>query len=68
MGINLSEGLLITAIVTFFFGGKKIPELGRTLGQSMRSFKEGMKGDEQIASNEKVVVASSEETVNSIKH
>lgn len=46
MGLNLSEGLLIAAIVTFFFGGKKIPELGKTLGQSMKSFKEGMKGDE----------------------
>jgi sec-independent protein translocase protein TatA len=46
MGINLTEGLLIAAIVTFFFGGKKIPELGKTLGQSMKSFKAGMKGDQ----------------------
>jgi sec-independent protein translocase protein TatA len=53
MGINLSEGLLITAIVTFFFGGKKIPELGKTLGQSMKSFKEGMKGDTAEATQEK---------------
>lgn len=43
MGINLGEGLLITGIVVFFFGGKKIPELGKTLGSSIRSFKEGMR-------------------------
>jgi sec-independent protein translocase protein TatA len=43
MGINLGEGLLITGLVVFFFGGKKIPELGKTLGSSIRSFKEGMK-------------------------
>jgi sec-independent protein translocase protein TatA len=43
MGIGFTEGLLIAAIAIFFFGGKKIPELGRTLGQSIKSFKEGMK-------------------------
>lgn len=43
MGIGLTEGLLIAAIAILFFGGKKIPELGRTLGQSIKNFKEGMK-------------------------
>jgi len=45
MGIGLTEGLLIAAIALFFFGGKKIPELGKTLGQSIKGFKEGMKAD-----------------------
>ncbi len=44
MGIGFTEGLLIAAIAILFFGGKKIPELGRTLGQSMKNFKEGMNG------------------------
>ena len=43
MGIGLSEGILIAAIVIFFFGGKKIPQLGKTLGESIKGFKEGMK-------------------------
>lgn len=43
MGIGFTEGLLIAMIAIFFFGGKKIPELGRTLGQSIKGFKEGMK-------------------------
>ena len=43
MGIGLSEGILIAAIVIFFFGGKKIPQLGKTLGESIKGFKAGMK-------------------------
>jgi sec-independent protein translocase protein TatA len=46
MGIGLTEGMLILAIVILFFGGKKIPELGKTLGQSIKGFKDGMKDDE----------------------
>ncbi len=42
MGIGLTEGLLIAAIALLLFGGKKIPQLGRTLGASIKGFKEGM--------------------------
>jgi sec-independent protein translocase protein TatA len=42
MGIGFTEGLLIAAIALLFFGGKKIPQLGRTLGASIKGFKEGM--------------------------
>lgn len=45
MGIGLTEGILIAAIVILCFGGKKIPQLGRTLGESIKGFKEGMKAD-----------------------
>ncbi|MBY0415584.1 MAG: twin-arginine translocase TatA/TatE family subunit [Bdellovibrionales bacterium] len=45
MGIGLTEGLLIAAIALLLFGGKKIPELGKTLGASIKGFKEGMKHD-----------------------
>jgi sec-independent protein translocase protein TatA len=43
MGIGLTEGILIAAIVILCFGGKKIPQLGRTLGESIKGFKAGMK-------------------------
>ncbi|MBC7427335.1 MAG: twin-arginine translocase TatA/TatE family subunit [Bacteriovorax sp.] len=43
MGIGLTEGILIAAIAMLLFGGKKIPQLGRTLGESIKGFKEGMK-------------------------
>lgn len=53
MGIGFTEGLLIAAIAILFFGGKKIPELGKTLGQSMKNFKEGMNGTDEDKKEEK---------------
>jgi sec-independent protein translocase protein TatA len=34
--------LLILLIVLIIFGPKKLPEIGKSLGQSIRGFKEGM--------------------------
>jgi sec-independent protein translocase protein TatA len=36
--------LIVLAIVVLLFGGKKIPEVMRGLGEGIRSFKEGMHG------------------------
>ena len=36
--------LIIGGIVVLLFGGRKLPELGKGLGEGLRSFKEGMKG------------------------
>lgn len=41
--IGTSELLLITALVLLLFGGKKLPEMMKGLGQGVRSFKDGMK-------------------------
>lgn len=41
--IGLPELLILLAIVLLIFGGRKIPELFRGLGEGIRSFKEGMK-------------------------
>lgn len=40
--IGSSELLVIAAIVLLLFGGKKIPELMRSLGQGVHYFKKGM--------------------------
>ena len=37
---------IIVLIVLLFFGGKKIPELMKSLGKGVRSFREGVKGVE----------------------
>ena len=37
--------LIIAAVVVLFFGGKKIPEVMRGMGEGVRSFKDGMRGD-----------------------
>ncbi len=47
--VGLPELLLILAIVLIFFGGRRIPEVMRGLGEGIRSFKEGMHGPEKSA-------------------
>ncbi len=39
--------IIILIIVVFLFGGRKIPELAKGLGEGIRSFKEGMSGNSQ---------------------
>lgn len=41
--------VLILAIVMIFFGPKKLPELGRGLGEAIRGFRDGIKPEERIA-------------------
>ena len=52
MGIGLTEGLLIAAIIILLFGSKKLPELGKGMGEAIKNFKQGMK-DGQAESNDK---------------
>lgn len=41
------EGLLILlAIILILFGAKKLPELARGVGESVRELKKGLSGDE----------------------
>ncbi len=48
--IGTGELLLIGGLALLLFGGKKLPEMMRGLGQGVRQFKEGMK-DVQDAIN-----------------
>ncbi|MFO0358915.1 MAG: twin-arginine translocase TatA/TatE family subunit [Flavobacteriales bacterium] len=43
--IGPMQVVLILVIVLLLFGGKKIPELMRGLGQGMKEFKDASKGD-----------------------
>ncbi len=42
--------LIILLILVIFFGGRKIPEVMRGLGEGIRSFKEALHGPEKPAS------------------
>ncbi len=44
--------IVLAVVAIVLFGGKKLPELGKGLGEGLRGFKEGMKGinDEPTAS------------------
>lgn len=44
-GFGFGELLLIALILFFFFGAKRLPEIGRGLGGGIRSFKAAMRGD-----------------------
>jgi sec-independent protein translocase protein TatA len=39
------ELIIILAILLLLFGGKKLPELSRSLGDSMRELRKGLNGD-----------------------
>ncbi len=41
-GLSTTELVIIVLIILLLFGGKKIPELMRGLGQGVRSFKQGL--------------------------
>jgi sec-independent protein translocase protein TatA len=42
-----TEIILILAIVLLLFGGKKIPELMKGVGKGVKSFKDGMKDEDE---------------------
>jgi sec-independent protein translocase protein TatA len=44
--LGTQEILVILVVVLLLFGGKKIPELMKGLGQGIKEFKNGQKGDE----------------------
>ena len=51
------ELILILAVILLLFGGKKIPELAKGLGQGIKNFKKSVKDDEE----ESKEVASADE-------
>jgi sec-independent protein translocase protein TatA len=42
-GLRLPELLLILLAVIILFGGSKLPQLGKGLGESLRSFRRALK-------------------------
>lgn len=47
MALGTTEIVLMVLAVVLLFGGKKIPELMKGVGQGVRSFKDGMKDVEK---------------------
>jgi sec-independent protein translocase protein TatA len=41
--------LIVIFIIVILFGGKRIPEVMRGMGEGVRNFKEGMRGDTPVA-------------------
>ena len=53
------EGLLILlAIIMLLFGAKKLPELAKGVGESVRELKRGFSGEEDTATSKPAVESS----------
>lgn len=49
MGLGTTELLIILGILILLFGARKLPELSKSLGQSIREFR---KGQEEAGDND----------------
>jgi len=56
MGVSTWQILVILLVILLLFGGKKIPELAKGLGQGIKNFKDAVKDGEEsdIKTTEKV--------------
>jgi len=55
LGLSPEEILLVLVVILIFFGAQKLPELARSMGQSMGEFKVG-----QLEAEKKYAVAKSQ--------
>jgi sec-independent protein translocase protein TatA len=46
-GLGMWEIILIVLVILLFFGAKRIPDLMKSFGKGVRSFKEGMNNIEK---------------------
>ena len=44
-GIGLPEVIIVLVIALLFFGPKRLPDLGRSLGSGLREFKDSITGN-----------------------
>lgn len=51
MSLGPTEIILIVVVLLLLFGGRKIPELMRGLGQGMKEFKKASKMEDDIVEN-----------------
>jgi sec-independent protein translocase protein TatA len=51
--IGLPELLVILVVALLLFGGKKIPEVAKGLGEGIRNFKSSLKGEEDHPDDKK---------------
>jgi sec-independent protein translocase protein TatA len=60
--IGLPELLILLVVVLIFFGPKRLPEMGRSLGRGLREFKESVTGNDHDDEPAAALPAASETT------
>lgn len=53
LGLGIPELVIILVILLLIFGGKKLPELARSVGSSMKELRHGMDDDVNAKRNAK---------------
>lgn len=46
--LSITHLLILTVILLLFFGPKRLPDLGKSIGEGMRNFKKGLNGETDI--------------------
>lgn len=67
MGLSPIHLILIVAIVLLVFGPSRLPGLGKGMGDAIRGFKKGLKGDEIDVTpnnpNDRIKASSDEDVI-----
>jgi sec-independent protein translocase protein TatA len=58
--IGWQELIIVLVIVLILFGPKRLPQLGKTIGKTMRSIREGVEGKLDDGDDEAAVPGKSE--------
>ena len=58
MNFGTTEIILIVAVLFLLFGASRLPQLAKSLGQSRKAFKEGMREAEEEEAAERAKIAS----------
>ena len=51
--LGFPEIILILVVIALLFGGKKLPEVGKGLGQAIQNFKKALQGDDSAEESKK---------------
>jgi len=52
-GLGFQELVIILVIILLLFGGKKLPELSRSMGEAIRELRKGFTDDTGVAKDKK---------------
>ncbi len=61
--IGVPELLIIALVVFLLFGAQRLPKLSRSLGQSIRGFKQGLDEDDPLEDEEQSTAATAGQPV-----